>query len=157
MNKSDFVKILLGFLIAIFFVACDDNEGRKLEKSCCPDTDSVVVSPINPNGDSELALLMRQLFYDTDSLKHLVVVEGKEVPTEFIEALENVHTAEATDPEVKTAEFKAYNDLMINGAKALSTAENKEEAYNQFLNRCIDCHKVVCPGPIKRIKKLVIH
>lgn len=141
--------------MASFFVACGSEEEKQIEKSC--ESDEVEVSPINPNGDSELALLMRQLFYDTDSLKQLVVVEGKEVPQDFIDALENVHTANPTDPEVKTAEFKAYNDLLINAAKELSTAENKEVAYNNFLNRCIDCHKVVCPGPIKRIKKLTIH
>lgn len=149
------MKILLGCFITFFFVGCSSSEEQQAEDSCPPDT--VEVSPINPNGDSELALLMRQLFYDTDSLKQIVVVEGKEVPQEFITALENVHTANPTDPEVKTAEFTAYNDLMINAAKELSDAEDKEEAYNQFLNRCIDCHKVVCPGPIKRIKKLVIH
>lgn len=138
-----------------FFIACGSNEEKHAEDSCPPD--EVKLSPINPNGDSELALLMRQLFYDTDSLKQLVVIEGKEVPQDFIDALERVHTAKPTDPNVKTDEFKAYNDLMINAAKGLSEAENKTEAYNQFLNRCIDCHKVVCPGPIKRIKKLVIH
>lgn len=141
--------------MASFFVACNAGQEKQIEKSC--ETDKIGVSPINPNGDSELALLMRQLFYDTDSLKQLVVVEGKAVPQDFIVALEKVHTASPTDPEVKTAEFTAYNELMINAAKELSTAENKEEAYNNFLNRCIDCHKVVCPGPIKRIKKLIIH
>ena len=141
--------------MASFFVACGSEDEKQVEKSC--EADKVEVSPINPNGDSELALLMRQLFYDTDSLKQLVVVEEKEVPQDFIDALEKVHTANPTDPEVKTAEFTAFNDLMINAAKELSDAEDKEQAYNQFLNRCIDCHKVVCPGPIKRIKKLIIH
>lgn len=141
--------------MASFFIACGETSDKQIEKSC--EADNVEVSAINPNGDSELALLMRQLFYDTDSLKQLVVVEGKEVPKDFIDALENVHTATPTDPEVKTEEFKAFNELLINAAKELSVATNKQEAYNNFLNRCIDCHQVVCPGPIKRIKKLVIH
>lgn len=156
MRNSFYILVLLSFITSLF-VGCEDDSERQLEKSCCAEIDSVAVSPINPNGDSELALLMRQLFYDTDSLKQLVVVEGNEVPQNFIDALEKVHIANPTDPEVKTEEFKAYNELMINAAKELSKADNKSEAYNNFLNRCIDCHKVVCPGPIKRIKKLVIH
>ncbi len=152
--KNSLFKIILGCFLASFFIACADENERQLEKSCC--AEEVEVSEINPNGDSELALLMRQLYYDTDSLKQIVVVEGKEVPQDFMEALEKVHTAIPTDPEVTTAEFTAYNELMINAAKELTTAENKEEAYNNFLNRCIDCHQVVCPGPIKRINKLKI-
>jgi hypothetical protein len=153
--KNRLLKIILGCILTSFFLSCENRDERQLEKSCS--TDSISVSPINPNGDSELALLMRQLFYDTDSLKQIVVVEGKEVPQDFINALEKVHTAIPTDPEVKTEEFTAYNELMINAAKELTSAKNKEEAYNNFLNRCIDCHQVVCPGPIKRIKKLIIH
>lgn len=153
--KNNFLKFILGCFLASFFIACGSEEEKQVEKSC--EAEDVEVSAINPNGDSELALLMRQLFYDTDSLKQWVVVDGNEVPQAFIDALENVHTAAPTDPEVKTAEFTAFNQLLVNAAKELSVAENKEEAYNNFLNKCIDCHKVVCPGPIKRIKKLVIH
>lgn len=152
--KNNFLKLILGCFLASFFIACGSEEEKQVEQSC--EAEDVEVSAINPNGDSELALLMRQLFYDTDSLKQLVVVDGNEVPQEFIAALENVHTAVPTDPEVKTAEFTAFNQLLVSAAKELSVAENKEEAYNNFLNKCIDCHKVVCPGPIKRIKKLVI-
>ena len=61
MRNSFQILILLSF-IASLFVACEDENGRQLEKSCCADIDSVAVSPINPNGDSELALLMRQCF-----------------------------------------------------------------------------------------------
>lgn len=153
--KNNLFKIVLGCFLASFFIACADENERQLEKSCC--AEEVEVSAINPNGDSELALLMRQLFYDADSLKQLIVNNEGNVSDEFIAELERIHSAIPTDPEVKTPEFKAYNDLMINEAKALQkNTENKSEAFNQFVNRCIDCHQVVCPGPIKRINKLKI-
>jgi len=58
---------------------------------------------------------------------------------------------------VKTPEFKAFNELLINQAKVLQEdSANRVEGFNQFVNRCIDCHQSFCPGPIKRIKKLII-
>lgn len=154
--RSNFYNIIFGCLLASFFVACSSEEERQLEKSC--EADEVEVSAINPNGDSELALLMRQLYLDTDSIKQLIVNDEGNISDEFIVELNRIHTAVPTDPEVKTDEFKAYNELMINQANALKeTTGNKKELFNQFVARCIDCHQVVCPGPIKRIKKLVIH
>lgn len=142
--------------MASFFVACGSEEEKLGEDSCPPD--KVEVSAINPNGDSELALLMRNLYFEADSIKKLIVNDEGNISDEFIAELERIHTASPTDPEVKTAQFTAFNELMINQAKALKeTTDNKKELFNQFVNRCIDCHQVVCPGPIKRIKKLVIH
>lgn len=148
------MKIILGCFLVSFFVACS-SEGDKSEATC--EADGVEVSAINPNGDSELALLMRQLFYDADSLKQLIITKEGNITDEFIAEIERVHTAIPTDPEVKTEEFKAFNNLLINEAKAVQkNTENKAEAFNQLVNRCIECHQVVCPGPIKRIKKLII-
>ncbi len=142
--------------MASFFIACNNQ----VEEQPTYDKEPETVSPINPNGDSELALLMRNLSYETDSLKQLIMNDKGNVSDEFIAELERVHTATPTDPTVKTDEFKAYNELLINQAKTLQEAtdiETKTELFNQLINRCIDCHQVVCPGPIKRIKKLTIH
>jgi hypothetical protein len=154
--KSNIYNIILGCLLASFFIACGGQEEKQVEKSC--EADEIEVSPVNPNGDSELALLMRQLYFDADTIKQLIVNEEGNISDELIAELERIHTATPTDPEVKTDEFKAYNELMINQAKALKeTTANKKDAFNLFVNRCIDCHQSFCPGPIVRIKKLVIH
>lgn len=142
--------------MASFFIACSNQVE---EQSTC-DKESKTVSSINPNGDSELALLMRNLSYETDSLKQLVMNDKGNVSDEFIAELERVHTATPTDSTVKTDEFNAFGELLINQAKALqeaTDADAKTEQFNQLVNRCIDCHQMVCPGPIKRIKKLKIH
>lgn len=149
--------IILGCLLASFFIACSEQEEKQVKKTC--ETEEAV-SPINPNGDSELALLMRNLSYETDSLKQRIMNDEGNVSDKFISELERVHTATPTDPTVKTDEFKAFGELLINQAKALQEAndvETKTEQFNQLVNRCIDCHQIVCPGPIKRIKKLTIH
>ena len=146
------IKIITGCFLASFFIACSDE--NQVENAC---EVSEEVSPINPNGDSELALLMRKMAVEVDSLKQLIMNENGNISDELITELERVHTAKPTDANVKTQQFIAYNELMINEAKALKeTTVNKSERFNQFVNRCIDCHQVVCPGPIKRINKLKI-
>ena len=117
-----------------------------------------MVSNNAPNKDSELALLMRKMYLDADSIKQLIVTQTGTISDDFIVELENVHTAKATDPEVKTAQFDAFNKSLIIQAKAIQdNPENQVEEFNQLVNRCIDCHQSFCPGPIRRIKKLKIN
>lgn len=111
----------------------------------------------HPNKDSELALLMRKMYNDADSVKQLIVNNEGNISKEYIGALERIHTATPTDADVKTPEFKAYTELMINEANALfSNPENKKEGFNNLVNKCVECHQSFCPGPIKKIKKLRI-
>lgn len=150
--KNNFLKLILGCFLASFFFACSDNEEEEVTECEEP-----TVSAINPNGDSELALLMRQLYLEADSIKQLIVNDEGTIPDEFITELEQVHFAIPTDKTVKTPEFKAFNELLINQAKALQeSTENRVEGFNQLVARCIDCHSSFCPGPIVKIKKLKI-
>ena len=137
-------------LFSILFFACNSEEAQ-VEESC------EVETVVNPNGDSELALLMRQMYLDADSIKQLIVSNEGTISDEFIAELQQVHAAIPTDSTVKTPEFKAFNDLLINQAKALQeNTKDRVEGFNQLVARCIDCHQSFCPGPIKRIKKLII-
>ncbi len=144
----------MGCCLASLFFACSNPAKSDQEESCS----TVKISAINPNGDSELALLMRQLHVTTDSLKQLIVNKEGNISNEFIAELERAHQAIPTDPKVKTPEFTAYNDLIIIQAKAVQAAtdENKIKEYNQLINSCINCHLRFCPGPIEKIKKLNI-
>ena len=144
----------MGCCLASLFFACSSNDKNEQEESCS----TVKVSAINPNGDSELALLMRQLHVTTDSLKQLIVTKDGNISNEFIAELERAHRAIPTDPKVKTPEFTAYNDLIIIQAKAVQAAsgENKTKEFNQLINSCINCHLRFCHGIINKIKKLNI-
>jgi len=151
LNKK-FIQFILGCLLVPFFVSCSTSE-EKTEESCT----KITVSEINPNGDSELALLMRQMYVDADLIKQNIIDNKGNISEEFIKELEQVHSAIPTDEDVKTPEFEAFNKALILQAEALkNTTENKSEAFNQLVNRCIDCHGSFCPGPIKKIKKLII-
>jgi hypothetical protein len=147
-------KLILGCFLASLFFACNSDAEKEMKKVV---KTVKVVSSDAPNKDSELALLMRQLYLEADSIKQLIITETGTISDDFIRELETVHTAKPTDPDVKTAEFEAFNQSLINQAKAIQdNPENQVEGFNILVNRCIDCHQSYCPGPIKRIKKLRI-
>jgi hypothetical protein len=149
-------NILLGCFLASLFFACN-SEPKTVTKTVVKKR---IIKQVDdaPNKDSELALLMRKMYLDADSIKQLIVTETGTVSDDFIKELETVHTAKATDPEVKTAEFDAFNKSLIIQAKAIQeNPANQVEEFNRLVSRCIDCHQSFCPGPIKRIKKLRIN
>jgi hypothetical protein len=150
--KSNYLKIIMGCTIASLFFACSPIQ-EPVE-----DCDKPKVSAINPNGDSELALLMRQLHLDADTLKQLIMNKEGNISDDFISELERSHVAIPTDPKVKTTEFKAYNELIVNQAKILreTAEENKVEEFNKLVTNCVNCHKRFCPGPVETIMKLNI-
>ena len=146
------IPIFIG-IISFLFVACG-NESVQEEVI---DIAKIEVSETNPNGDSELALLMRKMFEDGEDIKALITNNEGNITQEYIQELERIHIAIPTDADVKTPEFEAYTKLMIEEANVLFTSDsNRVQGFNNLVNRCIDCHQSFCPGPIKRIKKLTI-
>lgn len=148
------LKIILGCTLASLFFACNFEVKHSESENNCKDK----VEIINPNGDSELALLMRKMYLDADKIKQKIINNEDNIADDFIAELEKVHTANPTDKNVKTPEFTAFNNLLINQAKELKKkSANKKEAFNSLVVSCINCHQSFCPGPIKRIKKLKIN
>jgi hypothetical protein len=110
--------------------------------------------PLNPNGDSELALLMREMFERSDSLKQLVV-DGK--PLTGLKKYRHIHSAIPTDPTVTGPVFEAFADAYIRSITELESADtNAVVQFNLMVDQCMNCHTQFCPGPKKRIKKLYI-
>lgn len=110
--------------------------------------------PINPNGDSELALLMRDMFIESDSLKQLVM-NGKVLSG--LNKYEQIHTAIATDPTVRGPVFDSFSAAYIEAIKQLETSDSLSvQHFNNMVTQCMNCHTEFCPGPRKRIKKLYI-
>lgn len=140
MFTKKYLIIVLGVFI-VFLTSCTNSNNKK---------------PLNPNGDSELALLMRMMNDSVSTMKELVQL-GK-LPEKFPEAFLKIHTATPTDPTVKTEEFEAFADSYVEGLKQLynSSPSELKTNYNSLVQRCINCHQVSCPGPIKAIKKLKI-
>jgi hypothetical protein len=108
----------------------------------------------NPNGDSELALLMRDMFDDCMAMKE--AIERDEAPT-FSHDPQAIFTAHATEPDkAASPEYHALGKAYLAAARAYESAAPEErKAYFQGLvHTCMACHEQLCPGPTRKIKRL---
>ncbi len=109
---------------------------------------------INPNGDSELALLMRAMFDDGMDMK--TAIEKGQHPSTKVDYAK-IFTATATEPDkAASPEFKAFADVYLEQMKALENCTTEEAApiFKTMVTSCMNCHAAMCPGPMVRIKKL---
>ena len=138
-----FIKILGGCIIASSFFSCSNQEKQNIEATNFP------------NKDSELAILMRDVVENTEKVKNQIV-NGEEI--DFFIEFEKLHTAVPTDSEVRDdGQFTSFaNNYIFTVKKLINTNGDKKELYNTMIQSCVNCHQQICPGPVKRIKKLRI-
>ncbi len=135
------------FLVPFLMVACA-AEPEEME-TAQPEV------PLNPNGDSELALLMRAMYDDAMLVKEQV--EAGETPTISVNP-QPILTATPSDPEsTASPQYKSFARAYIHSVNQLGGAtEDVEALYTGMVNTCMSCHTAVCPGPRVRIKKLYL-
>ena len=132
---------IIASLLLLFALLVSCNQGKQQ-------------SPINPNGDSELALLMREMYDEAERIKQQI--ENGE-PVEINLDHESILTAHATEPDkVASEQYKAFAKSYIQSIKNLESAEPEQlvSLYDHVVNNCMVCHRALCPGPVVRIKKL---
>ncbi len=135
-------------LFCLIAVACwsSCNEGQQMEP--------VAERPINPNGDSELALLMREMFADGERIK--AQVERGEQPT-GLRDFAAIHAAIPTDSTVKGPVFTAFAEAYLESVRQLEASDSSSVfRFNRMVDQCMNCHSEFCPGPKKRISKLYL-
>ncbi|MCF8238045.1 MAG: cytochrome c [Saprospiraceae bacterium] len=141
-------SLLLVFSLLAFGTSCSQRE-----ESCAAPAKKKIY---NPNGDSELALLMRDMFDEGMRVKEEVAVGKRPMPKWDADA---IFTAHATQPDkVATPEFKAYAQAFLEAAKAMEDAspEAYRQSYQGMVKTCVACHQEVCPGPIVKINKMLL-
>ncbi|MEZ4960985.1 MAG: hypothetical protein R2830_14265 [Saprospiraceae bacterium] len=112
--------------------------------------------PLNPNGDSELALLMRAMF--EDGMKVKAQIQHGEKPTISVDFMK-IYEAKPTDPvKMKPAEFKVLAQSYLQAVQALQAAApgQVKGLYKGMVITCINCHNTICPGPKAKIKQLYL-
>ncbi len=120
--------------------------------SCSPKQNNFIK---NPNGSSELALVMNQMYSDLYHVKPKIVKSKK---IDFQKDYSKILTATPTDATMKNSTFEPFALALIQNVKALnnSTKANQLEAYKNVVQTCISCHNNSCPGPLMRIANLEI-
>lgn len=109
---------------------------------------------VNPNGSSELAVLMNDLFREAEIAKQKIAAGEKH---KWKVDAKKILTAAATEPEkVASAEYKAFAASYIESVKRLKNCSPAEapERFKMMATACMNCHNALCPGPRKRIQKL---
>ncbi|HHB78372.1 MAG TPA: hypothetical protein ENK85_03980 [Saprospiraceae bacterium] len=147
-------KFFFFFLLLSFFWACA-NETKPT--GTLPKESEVTnpIAPLNPNGDSELALLMRKMEAHWKETRK-ILEDGQSIGE--TPQFGNMLTATPTDESMKDENFEGFARAYLSQINALGQAnpEAQKQAYNNVVNACIVCHENSCSGPIPRIKKLLI-
>lgn len=141
-------------LIVLLLVNCGGSKETKTEVIEKNDSASCVKPPVNPNGDSELAVLMRQMRDSTATFKE--IIKSGKVPDKFPEVFLKIHTALPTDNETKKPSFDGFATAYLNSLSRLSKSNANDAMvnYNIVVQACENCHLEHCPGPLSAIRKL---
>ena len=139
---------ILGLIaLAVYGLSCTTEASANEDPN-------VKKASLNPNGDSELALLMRAMYDDAVQMK--AAIERGEQPTPAIDHGEML-TAEATEPE--KAASSTYQVWAQSYLQTIQSLKNEDpalvpERYNDMVNTCMACHSDLCPGPKMKIQHL---
>lgn len=125
----------------------------QLSISSCANSEA---KPLNPNGDSELALMMRAMHENgMDVKQQLLLGEKPEITVDC----QKLHTAKATEPAkvanpLYTGYANAYEEAVKNFDREYHA--DRAGAYQHMVDACMNCHREICPGPMVKIKKMYL-
>lgn len=111
----------------------------------------LIVSPRNPNGDSELSHLMR-VFVDDLQEARANLRSGAAVE-KLRDKHKKLRCAWPTLPEQRNETYDALARAYLADLRAFDEAPTRE-TYNAIVQSCIACHSVSCGGPIDFIEAL---
>ncbi len=134
-------------LLALAVCSAPDRGGMVFQAAWADSTD------INPNGSSELSLLMREMHVHALNARADVMADMLPSDSVYFDAL---HSAEPTSDHTKNEYYNTFAGLYLNALRQYqdSRAENLRSNYENLVSACIACHTTHCPGPMVVIRKL---
>lgn len=156
LSKNKIALFLSAICFVLIFAKCGESSKTEKENSAQNDIATCKKKPVNPNGDSELALLMREMLLSANNMKALIVAGN--FSEKFPDIFLKIHTAKPTDADTKHESYDAFATNYIDNLQLLCKSPKTETVknYNAVINSCLNCHNEHCPGPIKTIEKLFI-
>lgn len=111
---------------------------------------------LNPNGDSELAKLMREMAVFMESTKERLLKNDSLL--KFPDTFSQIHTAQRTPGMADENTMRLMGSTYLTSLQELYKAKpgDRKEHYSAAVHACITCHESVCPGPLKRIGTMQI-
>ena len=140
--------LCLGIVALVFGLNACKSEKEK-EEACAP-------TSLNPNGDSELALLMRDMAKLSED-NAIALREGKEL-VPYNGEFTAMKKAERTMKDFDETFFQGMSDKYLSDMQKLYEAKPAERIalHNNVVESCQACHNQICPGPLKRIDKMLV-
>ena len=105
----------------------------------------LIPSSRNPNGDSELAVLMRRFVDDLRDARPLL--ESKQPVPKLLPAHRRMRCSWPTRPEERNQKYDTLAVAYLATVKAYDDAPG-QATYNGIIAGCIACHSQSCGGPI---------
>lgn len=135
-------KFLLAYFLSVFLVITACNSSSSNDR-------------LYPNGSSELALLMRDMYEESEKIKKQLQ-NGENISTKALYS--NMLTVEATEPDKQASELYQHMSAdFIRRWESLKTEhEGISDTYTSMVQSCMNCHAAMCPGPMVRIKNLYL-
>lgn len=111
---------------------------------------------VNPNGDSELAIVMRTMMQSGKTMKN--EIENNLAISPYPAEIKTITTAKPTDGMI--ADRDIFNALANYHLATMDSVYLKNTdpvlQFNHVVKSCVDCHSNYCQGPIPAIKQLYI-
>ncbi|MFM9009256.1 MAG: hypothetical protein ACKOQY_11010 [Bacteroidota bacterium] len=141
------VSAVLIPVLSLVFACSDAPEKAQKEASC--------ETPLNPNGDSERALMMRKMTQLAEANAAALRAGGELEP--YDGSFASLAGTQGTMP-VDEDFFKGMSAAYLSNLAALYAAGPSEriQLHNNLVKSCQDCHAQTCRGPLKRIDKMIV-
>lgn len=140
--------ISLTCITAILFIGYACNQTKDKPKEDKPS--------LNPNGDSELAIVMRTMMESCKKMKS--EIEGNLPISPYPETIKTITTATPTDGMIDDRNvFNGFANFHLASLDSMYLPQiDAKTQFNHLVKSCIDCHENYCHGPIPAIQKLYI-
>lgn len=126
------------------------------EKNSTAGGDSTATcAPLNPNGDSELAIMMRNMALLSEA-NAAALREGKELVA-YDGSFSGMFQAERS-MKIDDVLFEGMGKSYLATLEQLYKApvEERVALHNNLIQTCQACHEQSCRGPLKRIDKMLV-
>lgn len=148
-------NILKYSCVFVFFITLVVSCKSKVEDKSAAEC-KIASDDLNPNGDSELAVLMRAMTVATE--KNTALLREKKETENYNDTLNTILTAKPSDLGLDKDIFDGFAKTYLAAIADFNNADvaNKIKAHNVIVQNCKSCHEQFCRGPLKRIAKLEI-
>ncbi len=112
---------------------------------------NLIVSPRNPNGDSELSALMRVCVDDLVAAKQTLA--SGQVPRPMRPTHRRMRCSWHTKEDTRNETFDGLARSYLGAVEGFDGGPSQER-YNAVVQGCVACHSVFCGGPLDLIEGL---